>query len=67
MQVMKFVPALTPARDEPGRLQHAQVLRDRLPCEPELVLHRQPGAQLEQRLAVAVVELIENRPSRRGG
>jgi hypothetical protein len=31
------------------------------------VLHRQPGAELEQRLAVALDELVEDRPPRRVG
>src|SRR5215207_1612240 len=32
--------------------------------QPELVLHREPGAELEQRLTVSSVELVENRPPR---
>ena len=47
----------------PGRLfEHVEVLRDRLPGRPETVLRGQPRAELEQRLAVALGQLIEDRP-----
>lgn len=61
---MELVSALAPAAYETSRLQHLQVLRDRLSRQPELVLHREPGAELEQRLAVSILELVENRSPR---
>ena len=62
---MELVSAFALAAHETSRLQHLEVLRDRLSRHPEFVLHREPGAQLEQRLAVSIVQLVENRPSRR--
>src|SRR3954453_19840158 len=43
------------------------MLRDRLPCRAQAMLHDQPRADLEERLTVAVGELIENCPPRRIG
>ena len=52
--------------DQPGRRQHVQVLRDGLPGERKVVLHRKPGANLEQRLAVPLAQGVEDRPPCRG-
>jgi hypothetical protein len=46
--------------DEAGRLQHGEVLGDRLPCERQPVPHREHGADLEQGPAVAHRELVEH-------
>jgi len=53
LHVMELVPPLSNADQEPGGFQNVQVLRDALPRCPDLVLHRQPRAQLEERLSVS--------------
>jgi hypothetical protein len=50
-----------------GRLQHVEMVRDRLPCQAQAVFHRQPRTQLEQSLSVSLVEFVQNRPSCRRG
>src|SRR5262245_13231599 len=62
---MKLVAPLAPGRDQPNRFQHVEVLRDRLTGQAQVVLHGQPGAQLEQRLSVAFMQFVENGPTRR--
>ena len=64
---MELVPAFAPRADQAGPLEHVEVLRDRLPGQPEAMLHRQPRAELEERLTVAVSELVEDRPARGRG
>jgi predicted nucleic acid-binding protein len=50
--------------DQPGGLQHAQVLRDGLACEADAVPHREHGTDLEQRLSVACRQLVEDQTPR---
>src|SRR3954451_17672199 len=59
---MELVPAFAARPDEPGGLEDVEVLRDGLPRRGEAVLHRQPRADLEQRLVVAIGQLVEDRP-----
>src|SRR5690348_14691054 len=61
---MELVPALLPRPDQAGGLEHVEVLRDRLPRQAEPVVGQQPPAQLEERLTVAVSELVEDRAAR---
>src|SRR5918998_165910 len=65
VQVVELVAALAPDADEAGLLQDVEVLRDRLPRRSDAVLRQQPAAELEQRLAVALFQLVEDRPPRR--
>jgi len=66
VEVVELVPSLAPAAHQARRLEHRKVLRNGLSRQSEPVLHRQTGAELEQRLAVAVGELVEDRaPGRR--
>ena len=62
---MKLVSTLPLRRDESGRLEHVEVLRDGLPRQAQAVLHRQSGAELKQRLAIPLVQFVENRSPRR--
>src|SRR5262245_64290849 len=64
---MKLVSPLAPGRDQPRRFQHVEVLRDRLTGQAQVVLHRQPGTELEQRLSVSFLQFVENGPTRRCG
>jgi hypothetical protein len=64
VEVVELVSALAPAAHEARRLEHLQVLRHRLPRQAELVLHREPRADLEQRLPVSIVQLVEDRSPR---
>src|SRR4051794_36560816 len=59
---MELVPALAAGGDEAGLLQDVQVLGDGLPARAEPVPADQPGAQLEQRLVVPLLELVEDGP-----
>jgi hypothetical protein len=62
---VKPVATFSTYRDEPGFDQHVDVLRDRLPCRRDRVSRCQPGTQLEERLVVAINELVKDRaPSR---
>ena len=56
-----LLPAAADGRDEIGRLQHGEVLAHRL------ARHVQPRAQLAQRLAVALVQAVEQQPPARIG
>jgi hypothetical protein len=54
-----------PGPDQPNLLQYGKMLRHGLPGKGHTMLHRQPGAELEQGLAVALLQLIEEEaPSR---
>src|SRR5262245_26266070 len=64
---MELASALPPGGQEPGRFEDIEMLRDRLPRQPEPVLHRQPTAQLEQSLAVLLLQFVQDRPARRRG
>src|SRR3954465_9047692 len=59
VQVVELVAALAAGPHQPRRLEDVQVLRDRLPGRADLVPADQPGAQLEQRLAVPLLEFVE--------
>ena len=61
VEVVQLLPAAADGRDEVGRLQHGEVLAHRLAG------HVQPRAQLAQRLAVALVEAVEQDPAARVG
>src|SRR5262249_43536922 len=66
-QVVNFVPPLARGRYYPRRFQHVEVLRDRLTGQAQVMLHRQPGAYLEQRLSVALMQFVQDGPTRRCG
>src|SRR3954452_14397505 len=63
-QCVESVAALSPALDESGVLWHAEVLRDRLPWQNQLMLARYPGAELEQGLCLPFGEFVEQLASR---
>src|SRR5262249_31136427 len=67
VDAMELAPALPLGRQQSGRLEDVEGLRDGLPRQPEPVLHRQPTAQLEQRLAVPLLQLVQDRPPGRRG
>jgi hypothetical protein len=60
-QVVELVSALSLSSDQTRRLKNVEVLRDALPRDADLVLHRQARAQLEERLSIPIAQLIENR------
>ena len=63
---MEFVSALTRSGDQARGLEHFEVLRDALASHADIVLHGEACAQLKERLAVALDELVENSaPDRR--
>ena len=64
---MELVAPFSPGIDQPGRLEDVEVLRDSLACRREPVPCRQSDAQLEQGLAVSILELIEDGSSGRVG
>src|SRR5437660_11209276 len=65
-QVMELVPALPHGCDQAGRLENVEVLRNSLPGGADLVLHCQTCAQLEERLVVALRQLVKDgAPDRR--
>jgi hypothetical protein len=64
---VELVAALAPGRDEAGPFEDVQVLGDGLTGGAETVLHREAGAQLEQRLPVAIGQLVEDGAPRRVG
>jgi hypothetical protein len=57
---VQLVAAIAPAKHESGRFEHGQVLGDRLACRAESVLGREPRADLEQRLVIALAQLVED-------
>jgi len=64
---MELVPPLPKRLHEPGPLEHVQVLRHGLTREAHAVLHREPRAELEQRLTVPLMELVEDGAPRGSG
>lgn len=58
--MVELVPTLASGPDETCRLQHVEVLRDRLARRTDPVLGYQPCAELEQRLPVALSEFVED-------
>ena len=67
VEVVELVAALPPRSDEPCLLEDIEVLGDRLTGRVEAVVADQPDAELEQRLAIALSQLIEDRPAGRVG
>lgn len=64
LEVVELVATLAPGPNQPGRLQHREVLGNGLPRQAQSLPHGQPGAELEERLAVTVTKLVENGPAR---
>jgi hypothetical protein len=64
---VEFEAALPLGGEEADGFEHVEMLRDRLTREAKPVLHRQARAQLEQRLPIPLVKLIEDRASRGSG
>jgi len=64
---MELVSARSARPDQTGLLEDGQVLRDRLPGGADAVPHREPAADLEQGLLVALGQLVEDRASGRIG
>jgi len=62
MKVVKLVAPLALGCNQPGRFEQFKMLRDTLAGSRDLVLHRQAGAQLEQRLAIPLGQFVEDRP-----
>jgi hypothetical protein len=60
--MVEFVAPASLRVDQAGPLEHVEVLGDRLAGRGESVLHREPGAELEQRLRLALDELVEDCP-----
>src|SRR5690606_28540735 len=65
VDVVELVAPLATGADEPRGLEDLEVLGDRLPGRGELVARGEAGADLEERLAVAVHELVEDRATGR--
>src|SRR5690606_39842481 len=63
--VVELVAPRATGADEPRGLEDLEVLGDRLPGRGELVTRGEAGADLEERLAVAVHELVEDRATGR--
>ncbi|HVT99044.1 MAG TPA: hypothetical protein VHE33_16180 [Acidobacteriaceae bacterium] len=61
-EVVELVAALARRRDQACLFEHFQMLRDGLARRCDAMLHRQARAQLEQRLPVALRQLVQNRP-----
>jgi len=63
---MELVPSLPHGFDQAGRLENVEVLRNALPRGAHLVLRGQTCTELEERLAVAVRQLVKDgAPDRR--
>jgi hypothetical protein len=65
VEMVELVATLAAGPDQAGRLQDLQVLRDGLSGRSQAVSHDQPGAELEERLAVALHEFVEDGSPRR--
>ncbi len=65
VEVVEFGASTFLGVDESGRLQHAQVLRDRLPAQVQTTPRCETSADLEQRLTVTLDEFVEDCPPRR--
>jgi hypothetical protein len=64
-QKMKLVSSIPVCRDQPRRLQHIEMLRNTLTRRTNLMLHRQSRADLKECLAIALRQLVKNRPPHR--
>ena len=63
VEVVELVPAVAFDRHhEAGALEHVEMLRDRLARRVDPVLHQQARTELEQRLTIALGQLIEDGP-----
>lgn len=59
IQLVVLVPALTTGDDQASRLEHSQVLGDRLTRRAQPMSGCQPDAQLEKGLAASFVQITE--------
>src|SRR3954451_13428843 len=59
---VELVPAVAACSDQPGRLEHVEVLRDPLAAGRAAMFHDQAGGDLEQCLVVAIGQLVEDGP-----
>jgi hypothetical protein len=64
---MQLVAASAFGSDQPGILQHVQVLGYRLAGRPDAVPHGQTAADLEQRLRILLSQLVEDLATGRVG
>ena len=65
IQVVELVTAVPSGRHQSGPLEHLEMLGNGLSRQADPMLHRQTGAQLEQRLPIPFVQLVEDcSPSR---
>jgi hypothetical protein len=55
------------APDQPCRLEHGEVLANRLAGQRELMHHRESRAEGEERLAALCTQLVEEQAPRRRG
>lgn len=60
---MELVPALATRDQQTGVFQNREVLRHRLPGRRQLMLHREARADLEERLLIALDELVDDHPA----
>ena len=60
--MVELVSPLLTGRDQPGLLQHRQMLRDGLPSQAQLMSARQANTDLEQGLTITLGQLIEDDP-----
>lgn len=65
VEVVEFGASAFLGVDQSGRLQHAEVLGDRLSAQVEPTPRREATADFEQRLAVPFDQLVENCSPRR--
>ncbi len=64
---MELVSALPSGLNQAGGFENIEVLGDGLPRQLQPMLHGQAGAQLKESLTVSLVQLVEDRASRRSG
>src|SRR6266542_2477770 len=60
VEVVELVAAFTARGDEAGELEDGEVLGDGLAGGGEVMLHGEAGAELEEGLAIAVGQLVED-------
>jgi hypothetical protein len=60
VEVVELGSSTTFGHDQPSRLEDAEVLGDRLAREAEAMSHREQGTDLEECLAVARRQLVED-------
>ena len=65
MKIVQLVFTLPNCRHQARRFQYFQVLRDCLSRQPELMLHGQTIAQLEEGLAIPLNQFVKNCTTRR--